>query len=692
VIADAQGIAIGNVGGRRDQDEPRSTPTRNSLRSLIGVPVGERLLVSSSQEDRIRGIVRLGAIGTPEAIDALTGALEQSTIISRDGRARLEAIRVLAPHATRENVRSLLIRELSEGADGRAGSSPLTHLTRGAAALALAKSGEKKALSALVSAVIQGAAGAEPATMALVEFPPESLTTLLEGRRRIDPAIANLLAAMGDMRAQDKLRTALSETDPLFQSAAALALVRLGDATPVALARLWVKSQDNRQRRAGAEVLARLGTDDADEAIALLLSVNGTRSEGVRLAFATPKKELIKPLVAALDSLAPDDREKAIAAIGKAGGAEAVDALVAQFDKPDLATAVAFALARMPGKEARIALERALASVSAKSGAPRRLVVRAATVRALLLHDEPAGLGSALEALAVENKAEDRAVGTFGLVATGRLTVRAAVEKTMTNTPRYEVYAAIGRASLARGIDGVAEFADTLRANNVFETQAKLSPSVGIALLADTRGEGLSTETLIRLAEDGGPLAPLAARILPSRDGEAVRSRIKQLLAGTDPVIRAHTAFGLADDPELDAVSLLVEAYRFEEDPFVRRAVVRALSARKEKQRLPTLNLARDLDPDDGVRALARAAITGRSLLPPVVDPAGTVLWVSLVANAPTGTAAIAQRAARFVRADGLAVPVVSDPDGVLIVPGMPEGQTGLTLAPEPFSGDALSP
>jgi hypothetical protein len=72
------------------------------------------LLVSSSQEDRIRGIVRLGAIGTPEAIDALTGALEQSTIISRDGRARLEAIRVLAPHATRENVRSLLIRELSE--------------------------------------------------------------------------------------------------------------------------------------------------------------------------------------------------------------------------------------------------------------------------------------------------------------------------------------------------------------------------------------------------------------------------------------------------------------------------------------------------------------------------------------------------------------------------------------------------
>jgi cellulose synthase operon protein C len=79
-------------------------------------------------------------------------------------------------------------------------------LTRGAAALALAKTGEKKALNALMSAVVQGGPGAEAATMALVEHPPESLNLLLEGRRRIDPSIANLLAALGDMRAQDRLR------------------------------------------------------------------------------------------------------------------------------------------------------------------------------------------------------------------------------------------------------------------------------------------------------------------------------------------------------------------------------------------------------------------------------------------------------------------------------------------------------
>lgn len=701
VPAAAQGIAIGTIGGRREIEETRVTPQRDSLRGLIGIPVAEKLLVSSSQQERLRGVVRLGAIGTPEAIDVLTGALEQSTIIMRDARARLEAIRALAPHATRENVRALLIRELGEGPDGRASSSPLASLTRGAAALALAKTGEKKALAALVSAVVQGGAGADAATMALVEHPPASLNLLLEGRRRIDPAIANLLAAMGDMRAQERLRTALAETDPAVQSAAALALVKLGDSTPITIARAWVKTEDTRQRRAGTEVLTRLGTDDADEAIAALLSAAGTRSDGVRLAFAAPRKELIKPLVAALDVLPLDDREKAVAAIGRAGGPEAVEVLVAQFAKPDRATAVAFALARMPAKEARVALERALASTSAQAGPPRRLVTRACTVRALLLRDEPAGLGPALETLANANAlvtaeaAKDHAIGYFGLVATGRMRVQAAVKEVLVKkngATREVILGAIGRASLARGAEGVAEFAESLRATNQFYAQAKLSPSLGIALLADARGEGLSAETLARLAEEGGALAPLAARALPSRDGEAVRSRIKRLLGGTDPVIRAHTALGLAMDPESDAVSLLVEAYRFEEDASVRRAVIRALSARTEKQRLGTLHVARDLDPDDGVRALARAALTGRSLLPPVTDAAGTVLWVSLVANAPTAMATIAGRAARFVRPDGLALPVVSDPDGVLIVPGMPDGRAGLTLAPEPVSGDAASP
>ncbi|HRI67382.1 MAG TPA: HEAT repeat domain-containing protein, partial [Polyangium sp.] len=360
-IASAQ-IAIGPVRGAPDRAEEASSESkRDSLRGLFGVPVAERLLVSNSPKDRLRGVVRLGAIATPEAIDTLTSALEQSTILTRDARARLEAIRALAPHAARENVRALLIRELSEGPDGRATASPLSQLTRGAAALALAKTGEKKALGALISAVVQGGVGADAATMALVEYPPSSLNVLLDGRRRIDPAISNLLAVMGDMRAQEKLHAALAETDPAYQSAAALALVRLGDAAPLALARSWVKMEDVRQRRTGAEVLARLGSEDADEAITLLLAANATRADGVRLALAAPRKELVRPLAVALAALGQEDRERAIAALGRIGTKEAVDELVAQFDKPELATSVAFALARMPAKEARLALERALA-------------------------------------------------------------------------------------------------------------------------------------------------------------------------------------------------------------------------------------------------------------------------------------------------------------------------------------------
>lgn len=685
---------MGVVGGRGDSDESNAPLQRDSLRGLVGVPVAQRLLVSSSPQDRLRGVVRLGAIGTPEAIDALTSSLEQSTIITRDAKARLEAIRALAPHAARENVRAMLIRELGEGPEGRGSSSPLSGLSRGAAALALAKTGEKKALSSLIAAVVQGGAGADAATMALIEYPPSSLSLLLEGRRRIDPAIANLLAAMGDLRAQERLRTTLAETDPAFQIAAALALVKLGDATPATLARSWVKLDDTRLRRAGAEVLTKLGTDDADEAIAKLLSTGTTRSDGIRLALTAPKKELVKPLVAALELLAFEERDRAIAAIGRAGGVEAVDALVAHFDKPELATSIAFALARMPAKEARGALERALSSASAKNGAPRRLIVRASTVRTLLLQDEPAGLGAALESMAAEKTLDDKVVGTFGLVATGRKAVQAAVQEALAvkGAGRDALLAAVARAALAQGSTGVNEFADALREGGQLDAPTDLPASMGIALLADTRALGLSTTTLTRLAEEGGPLAPLAARALPMRDGETVRSRIKRLLEGTDPVIRSHTALGLAADPEADAVSLLVQAYRFEEDVNVRRSVIRALSARKEKQRLATLTTARDLDPDDGVRALARAALSGRTMLPAITDSTATVHWVSLVANSPAVMSTISGRAARFVRPDGLAIPVMADPDGVLIVPGVPEGRAGLTLAPEANSGDAAKP
>jgi cellulose synthase operon protein C len=700
--AAAQGLAVGPAHRVPVDDDDsdvaaRDIPRRGTLRGSFGVPVAERLLVSSSADERLRGVLRLGAIGTPEAIDALVDAFEQSSILGRDGRARLEAVRILAHHAGRDTVRPLLVRELSEaGPEGRAGGAALGNLSRAAAALALAKTGDKKAQGALVAAVLQGGPGGEAASDALSVFPPTSLATLIEGRRRIEPGLAVLLADLGDVRALGKLRQALEETDVATRQAAALALARLGDTTPLALARTWVKAEEPRQRRVGAEVMVRLGATGAAEAITALLEGSATRLDGVRLALAAPSPALVKPLVAAIEALPAEERDKAVAALGRIGGVEAAEALVQKLARPELATGAAYALARLPGKEGRAALERALASVGAKKGGPRRLIARTAILRSIVMGEEPAGLGAVLGAMAAEKEPADRAVSLFGRVATGRTSVRDAVDEACASGGTCDVglVAAAARASLARGPEGPAEFARVLSRLGPlpYDAPSPLIVAAGVALLADPRAPAFPTALLARWAEGGGPLAPLAARALPSRDEEALRGRIKRLLEGTDPVIRAHTALGLALDPEPDAASLLVAAYRFEEDVSVRRAVVRALSERRESQRTRTLELARDLDPDDGVRALARAALAGRSLAVPSAVSGGSVVWVSLVANAPSALAAIGGRAGRLARVDGVVVPVVADPDGVLVVPGLPEGRAALMLAPEAVPGDAAAP
>ena len=107
------------------------------------------------------------------------------------------------------------------------------------------------------------------------------------------------------------------------------------------------------------------------------------------------------------------------------------------------------------------------------------------------------------------------------------------------------------------------------------------------------------------------------------------------------------------------------------------------------------LTLARDLDPDDEVRALARSALDGRDLEPEVkaaggVSVARGLAWIAVVPSEGKAGDELA-RAARLVRDDGLALPVVSDPDGVLLVPGLPPGPAQIQLAttgdPAPLPG-----
>lgn len=675
--------AIAVINSTSREEPHRAT---SPLQGMFGVAVGVRRMSSDDAAARLRGIERLAAIGTPEAVDALLEQIEQGSPAARDPRARLAAVRALAGFTRKDSVRQLLVREATDAssAEGRGAGSALGSLIRATAALALARDGEKKALQSLATMVLQGGPGAEVAARALRAYPPESLESFLESRKQIPAPLATLLGDLGDLRVVDRLRAMLHDADPAAPIAAAIALAHLRDEAAKPIALTWLTQTEPRQRRAAAEVLTYLGAPEGPASVAALFASDATREDGLRLALRAPSPELAGALVEQLGAFSDTARPRAIAALGRCGGAKAIAALTALLDKPEGATAAAYALATMPGAEARAAIDKRLGEGGAPASHKRRLVLRAAIVRVIALGDAPAQLGVALSAASRSRDAADRAIAMFGAVATRLLSTKDAVAAACpANLCDAALLAGAARGALAGRPGDLDALLPILAREAETEGPSAITVAASVALLAHPDGGELSTLTLAAWAEGGGPLAPLAARALPSRDHEAIRGRIRSLLEGSDPVVRAHTALGLGRDPEPSAVSLLTAAYRFEDDAGVRRAIIRALSRRAEVQRTATLTLARDLDPDDEVRALARSAIEGRDLDPAArggggLEAARPIAWIVIASN--DGRTAEAARSARLTRGDGLAIPVVSDPDGVLLIPGLPPGATSIDL------------
>lgn len=715
----------------RGSDAAKPLGGTRSIQDLFGVPVARRLLLSDRTEDRIRGVERLGSLGTDEAVTALVEMLEGGGSTASDTMVRLAAVRVLAAHTDVEAARQVLIRELSTpvGPEARGTVSPLQSLLRKTAALALARAGTKKATAPLLSAVERGGPAAEAAMLALKAYPPGTIDSFFENKKKLPPSQIAFLGELGDLRAIEKLRPLLAENDTDVKLATVVALAKLGDETAAKAVRPWLTRGDPRLLKAAAEALIHLNAPEAGPSVAALLASDVTRQAGLALALRAPMRSLVEPLATALEKLSADDKPRAVAAIGRAGGPDAVKKLSAVFEKgafgeaaseksdaksdakksdtksdakksdaeksdtksdakaaggkvEPLAIAALFALATMPGDEARAALEKLLADGRAsKEDAVGRAVVRAAIVRAVVRGEAPAGLGARLEAWAGSKDGAARAVATLGLVATGAKSAADVIASCTEKKCDEPALHAAARGALARGSAELSPFLGLLesswaRGADLAQPKA-IAIGAGVGLLADPSGRGVPTSTLAAWAESGGPLAPLAARALPSRDDEVTRGRIERLLEGSDPVVRAHVAFGLGKDPEKDAVSLLVNAYRFEDDAQVRAAIVRALSERKEPQRTATLEAARALDPDDGVRALARAALAGRAL-PPPATLAQAAAWVTIEDNDAGATPT--PRPGRVVRSDGVAVPFVADPDGVLLVPGLSHQKYNLQL------------
>jgi len=204
-----------------------------------------------------------------------------------------------------------------------------------------------------------------------------------------------------------------------------------------------------------------------------------------------------------------------------------------------------------------------------------------------------------------------------------------------------------------------------------------------IGLLSGDPDASITTTALVDRAESGGADAALSAYALARRGDDPIARKVGLLLGSKDAVLRAHTARGLALAPLADASGRLADAYAYETDVDVRRALVGALALRTKDTTAParkqTLELAASLDPDGPVRQAARRGLDGAPSpfgTPPVLEAA----WLRLTLDG--GAAPNEAFAASLVRSDGIAVPIVFDEDGHAIVPGVPPGEARLVLAP----------
>jgi HEAT repeat protein len=686
------GVALGQPRPIRPPRGPAPTApvAPPGVREHFGVDAATRLLRSPEATERLRGLERIAATHTPEALGVLERAAGATApggfdpraalegLARKDPRALLVVVRGLASWIDKESARDALAAVLGAPAQALAllpgtSADPEGDETLGAArvllarqqaALALASSGLPLALEALMAAARSGGSGQEPALEALALVPPSS--PILGGVALTTSATIALAAGAGDLRSIDPMGGVLGASDPGVRAAALAALGASGDARVAAAARDQAQDTDPRVRVAAAEALARLGAPQAEGLVSALVADDATCLDGLRIARLVQGAGATR--AAAARAAASSDlalREAAIEALGRQVDPLAVQALVALAADPAVQGDAVGALARSPSRAAPVAIE-----TLAASPATRRLAVRAYLVRALARGETSARLDALLASLARSADAAERAVATQALVALGRAPLEVAVADP---DPRVQRAAAMGALALPS--------AQARRALSSALTGVRDAAARQVLLFLDGGGS-VPTLELVDRARGGGPDAPLSALALARRDDEAVRAVVDALLSSHDALVRAHAARGLASSANHDAVGRLAQAYAFEPDLEVRRALVTAIAGRVDDADAPSrrdaLALAASLDPDRTVRAIARRAVANA---PPAQPPEGRqVAWLRIVpavgASLPSAAAAL------VVAADGLARPVVFDDDGYALVPGLPAGEARLRLAP----------
>ncbi|WP_394826435.1 HEAT repeat domain-containing protein [Pendulispora albinea] len=679
--------------------EARGLEPTADLKAHFGLDLVERLLRSPDADDRLRGILRAETLGTPEAMARLVDAADTSGPSRTDSRAMVEIARALAPFADRPAARAALVnlvnapnpstsnRVSSSRADDASGAGDADQLARlemarGTAALALAATGDALAEKDLFTIVRTGGAGQKAALSALAAYPPKGAALL--DASLVTPAIIRLAVRTGDLRSLDALRQAARSMDPLTRAAGIAGLGEMGDGRGAAVALAGMGDGDPRVRAASAKALVLLDAPERFAAVKKLIGDDATLAQGIELARSAQDDAVSKQLLVRIDSpIDVDAKRAAVAALGCASHAtQALSALGAWLATPLLAGDAAHALARSPMREARSAIDKALADP-----ATRRLGVRAALVRVLVRGDrERTGVFSrTIAQMAEARDGAERALGVFARLTLGE----GSLEKGLAD-PDPRVRRAAVLASLSDAQRGARE--------HVLERFAReRDPATRTALLAglafgDDAGRVTTLELRAR-AEAKEPDAPLAALVLAQRGDAKEDANVNALLGSSDPLLRAHAARGLGTSAAPDAVGRLAAAYAYEPDPGARYAMLLAIASRTGRDleapaRRETLRTASRLDPDDAVRDLAARTLQGAP--PPRPATPSDVSW--LRATGADGGKPPPEMLATLVRADGLALPIVFDDEGYALVPGVPAGTGRLILAPRLPSYEAARP
>lgn len=665
-LAFALGLVVTATGSAKaaSYSDDESETERASLRERFGVVPAERALRSSDPKKRERALERLGALGTPRALDLLVTALEPSGA-AQAPRERLIAVRALAPHVKNPRVRDGLVRVMTGIGTSAERSDPLQGLLRDTAALALAASRERSAEVALARALRQPGRVAEAARAALTAYPPNDLDTIVRSHGTPTLELVRLLEALGGPRAIATLREVARRGTPELRLEAALSLARLGSFEGVDLAKPFATRPKSRFSLAAAEILTLAGDPSADTLVAQLLEHADTRGPALELARKVPGARVRAALLRALEAGTPSELPAVVSALAQSGGAVGIRALGRLGSDPVRRDLAARALALTPGKGANAELAR-----WARDPGTRRFAARASALRRIALGEGLEGDRELFDALLASKHPADRAAGAFGKALTDGETARALL--------RHADPAVVEAAARAAPFVGAADAAArTLLASRPSPTRTQLA----LSLLVPSARALVPTEILEELVSEGTLAAPLALHALCERDSQAIRARILEHLASPDPSYRAHAALGLGASADPTALGLLEAAYRFEVEPSVRRAIVHALSRRPEGVRARTLRLAATLDPDRETRELARHALQ-RPLAPTFETGTGT-LSVALVRSDG------ARRGAIVRLPSGLAVPVLADPDGIVTLAGFRAGNVALRLALVPERGEA---